>query len=400
MYKNFLALLTAQIFVCFGGLAIPPLIPFIQTNLGFTYTQVGSIMAFLYLGALVMSLPAGWLTDKLGIKKTIVLAQVFTGFSVISFSLSGNYLVAVIVAFVMGLGYGMINPPTTKGILVLVGSGNRGFAMGVKQTGVPIGTAIAAGLLPPLAIFFSWQFSFVVAGTLIIVSGLLSQILYHRGQEKPISFPMDPDGPNLSWKQIYRNKDIIFLGMGGACCCVAQTALVTYIVLYLRDVRKFDLILAAFYLSLINIGGVLGRISWGVMGDRLFKGSRKMTLKIIVFMIFGISLILGSNVQLPEIALFLVLILFGFSAIGWNGVHQAFIGEFSGHKSAGRAIGFCLAIGFLGSLCGPMLFGKIIDATGTYRIAWFSLSGVMVLAFIFFDMIRGKGLGWIDYRGD
>jgi sugar phosphate permease len=396
MYRIFFTLLSAQIFVCFGGLTIPPLIPFIQADLRFTYTQVGSIMGFLYFGALVMSLPAGWLTDKLGIKKTIVLAQLFMGFSVVSFSLSGSYLAAVIVAFVMGLGYGMINPPTTKGIMVLVSNENRGFAMGLKQTGVPIGTAIAAGLLPPLALLFSWQFSFVVAGILILGSGLLSQTLYRRSQEKPMSFSMDSDTPHLSGRQIYQNKDIIFIGLGGACCCVAQTALVTYIVLYLKDVKEFDVILAGFYLSLINVGGILGRVSWGVMSDRLFKGSRKMTLQIIVFMILGISLILGSDVRLPEIALFLVLFIFGFSAVGWNGVHQAFIGEFSGEKSAGRAIGFCLAIGFLGSLSGPVLFGKIIDATGTYRIAWFSLSGIMVLAFIFFQMIHENSLGRID----
>ncbi len=113
----------------------------------------------------------------------IVLSQVFMGLFVALFSLIGNYFMAILLAFMMGIGYGMVNPPTTKGIMVLVNKENRGFAMSVKQTGVPIGSAIAAGLLPPLAIHLSWGFSFVFAGTIVILSGLLSQILYRQSRE-------------------------------------------------------------------------------------------------------------------------------------------------------------------------------------------------------------------------
>ena len=390
MRTNFFVLLCAQIFVCFGGLTIPPLIPFIQSELKFTYTQVGSMMSFLYFGALVMSLPAGWFTDRFGVKKMVSLSQIFTGLSVALLSLTGNYFMAVILALIVGLGYGMVNPPTTKGIMILVSKKNRGLAMSVKQTGVPIGSAIAAGLLPPLAILFSWKLSFILAGTLIMISGLLSQILYHKDQEKPMPFEVEHGDSNFNWKQIYQNKDIIFLSVGSAFCCIVQTVLVTYIILYLKDVHKFDLISASFYLGLINIGGVLGRVSWGIMSDRLFKGSRKVVLKLIVSIIFVISLILGLNIYLPEIALFLVLFIFGFSAIGWNGVYHAFIGELSGEKLAGRAVGLSIGIAFLGNLSGPVLYGKIIDITGTYNIAWFSLCVVMIGAFISFDMIQEK----------
>jgi len=339
-----------------------------------------------------MSLPAGWFADRLGVKKMISLSQIFTGISVVLLSLTGNYLEAVIFAFITGLGYGMVNPPTTKGIMILVSPKNRGLAMSVKQTGVPIGTAIAAGLLPPLAIYLSWNFAFILAGMLIIVSGLLSQILFNKDLEKPISFPTHPDDSNFNWKQIYKNRDIILLSMGSALCCVVQTALVTYIILYLRDVKAFDLITASFYLSLVNIGGILGRVFWGILSDRFFKGSRKIVLKLIVSIIFGISLILGLNFSLPKVALFFVLFIFGFSAIGWNGVYHAFIGELSGERLAGRAVGLSIAIAFLGNLSGPILFGKVIDATGGYNIAWYSLCLVMVGAFILFDRIREKRL--------
>lgn len=115
MVRNFTVLLCAQIFVCFGGLAIPPLIPFLQSALELNYTQVGSIMTFLYFGAMAMSLPGGWLTDKLGVKKMVLLCQLIMGCCVVLYSLVGNYIVAILLAFAMGCAYGMVNPPTTIG---------------------------------------------------------------------------------------------------------------------------------------------------------------------------------------------------------------------------------------------------------------------------------------------
>jgi len=389
MKKNFIFLLGAQIFVSFGGLTIPPLIPFIQPELTLTYTEVGSIMTFLYLGAMIISLPAGWLTDKLGVKKTIFLSQILMGSFVAVFSFVGNYLIAILTAFVMGLGYGMVNPPTTKEITILFRREKRGFAMSAKQTGVPIGGAIAAGLLPPLAFRFSWKISFLIAGIIIILSGLLFQIFYTQSQEKVSLVNSSANNtPKATLGKTFHNKNTIILGIGGAFCSLVQIALITYIIFYLRDVKKFDLLSATFCLTLINIGGICGRIFWGLMSDWLFKGSRKEVLKLIISLIFLSSLILGLNIPLPLVLLFFVLFLFGFSAVGWNGVYHAFIGELPNKEMIGRTVGLSMTIVFTGNLLGPLLFGKIIDVTSSYSIAWYFLCIVMAVAFILISMVR------------
>ena len=393
MLKNFIILLSAQVFVAFGGLTIPPLIPFLQSALRMNYTHVGSIMTFLYFGAMVISLPAGWLTDKLSIKKMVFLSYMMMGCLVILYSLVGNYITAILLAFVMGVAYGMVNPPTTLGILVLVRKEMRGVAMSLKQTGVPLGGALAAALLPPLALRFSWKVSFIFAGATIILSGLLSQILYQPSQEKNISSDSHPqEKPQAICRRTYWDKNIIFLGIGGAFCAVVQISLVTYIILYLKDVKEFDLILAAFCLTLINIGGILGRVFWGGISDWLFKGSRKTVLKMIVSLIFLTSLILGLNITLSLLVLFVVLFIFGFSALGWNGIFLALIGELADKDVAGRAIGLCMMLTFVGNLSGPVIFGKILDMTRSYNLGWYFLCASMVGAFILFSHIKEKAI--------
>lgn len=399
MGKNFIALLGAQIFVTLGGLTIPPLIPFLQPKLDLNYTQVGSLMTFLYFGAMLASSPAGWLTDRLGVKKLILFCQGLMGISVVLFSFVENYLAAITLTFFMGLGYGMVNPPTTKGIMLLVNRKNRGLAMSLKQAGVPIGGAIAAALLPPLALLFSWRFSLVIIGVMVILAGLLSFVLYRQDREIAPSSPIEVrETIQGDWIRIFKNKNFILLSTAGAFCSLQQIALVTYLILFLKDVKKFDLILAAFCLTLTNIGGILGRIFWGMVSDRLFKRSRKIVLKLLVFLIFLLSLVLGLDMDLPSPIIYLILFIFGLSAIGWNGVFHAFVGELSGNESIGKVTGLCMTIVFIGNLAGPFLFGRILDMTGSYSPSWFFLSATMVGAFFLFSLIQEEKISIILSR--
>ncbi len=393
MGRNFVVLIGGQIFLCFGGFAIPPLIPFFQPELQLTYSQIGSMMTFMYLGAILMSLPAGWLTDHLGVKKTIVYSQLITGGFVTLLSLSGNYWAFIFFAFLVGLGYGVSNPPTTKGIMVLVQDGNRGLAMSLKQTGVPIAGALTAAILPPLALLYSWRFSFVVAGIAVSVAGLLSQILYQPSLEhSPLPKGTPRESFSTGWKKIARNRDIIFLSIAGAFCALVQTSLFTYTVLYLMDARQFELLQATFSLTLMSIGGIIGRVFWGITSDRLFKGSRKVVLQLLVAIIFVIALLLGLDIHLPSFMLVIVFFILGTSAIGWNGVFHAFIGEISGKEMAGLATGVTMTIVFMGGLIGPILYGKIVDVSKSYDVAWLSLSAAMAGAFLAFSRVREKDL--------
>ena len=392
MGKNFIVLLGAQIFLCFGGLAIPPLIPFFQPELELTYSQVGSIMSFLYLGAILMSLPAGWITDRLGVKKTIVFSLIFSGFFVALLGFIGSYLAAVFFTFLVGLGYGMSNPPTTKGIMVLANDGNRGLAMSAKQTGVPIAGGLAAAVLPPLALLISWKFSFVLAGATILLAALLSQVLYRSAKEQnPLSRPVAEEVPRREWKKILKNRNMILLSVAGAFCALVQSSLFTYTILYLKDARGFELIRAALCLTLMNGGGILGRIFWGILSDRLFRGSRKIVLQLLVALIFLITLVLGLDLPLSPLVLTAILFVLGASAIGWNGVYHAFIGEMSGKEMAGRATGVAMAIVFMGGVMGPILFGRIVDAYHSYRAAWFFLCAAMAGAFVVYGLIQETG---------
>ncbi len=105
-------------------------------------------------------------------------------------------------------------------------------------------------------------------------------------------------------------------------------------------------------------------------------------LQLLVAIIFVIALLLGLDIHLPSFMVVIVFFILGTSAIGWNGVFHAFIGEISGKEMAGLATGVTMTIVFMGGLIGPILYGKIVDVSKSYNMAWLSLAAAMAAAFL------------------
>jgi ACS family hexuronate transporter-like MFS transporter len=80
----------------------------------------------------------------------------------------------------------------------------------------------------------------------------------------------------------------------------------------------------------------------------------------------------------------------GDTAIGWNGVYHAYLVELAAKETAGSATGVSLGIVFLGNVIGPLLFGGIVDMTGSYRGAWGPISILMVVSLLALFLLREK----------
>ena len=69
-------ILAARTIANVGPLGIPAIASLIRIDLGLTLTQAGSFLSAYYVGPILMSLPAGTMADRWGVKRIIVLGQV------------------------------------------------------------------------------------------------------------------------------------------------------------------------------------------------------------------------------------------------------------------------------------------------------------------------------------
>jgi sugar phosphate permease len=168
-----------------------------------------------------------------------------------------------------------------------------------------------------------------------------------------------------------------------------QVSWISYAPLYLSEVVGLSAVGAGLVLGLAQVGGIVGRVGFGILSDRLLGGRRR-----IVLLGAGVAsgvLCLATGGLAPGSAvawLVLVALGFGIAGIGWNGVHHTLVAELAGRESAATAVGLCLAVSSLGVIAGAPLVGALADRFGGYGPGWLGLAGAMALAVLLLLGVR------------
>ena len=119
--------------------------PVISNELSLTATQFGLFVTAYYMAQAIGSLPAGVMTDQIGIGRSLFIGHILMALSAVMLSYADGYHECLAALFFMGFGYSMNNPSTARGVFDWFPPDRRGAAMGIKQVGVPAGGIIAAG---------------------------------------------------------------------------------------------------------------------------------------------------------------------------------------------------------------------------------------------------------------
>jgi sugar phosphate permease len=364
----------------FGNLSIPPLTPFLRDELNLTHAEVGLLMSFIYIGVVSASLFFGWITDLLGERRALTLGLGIQGIFMIIFAWGHTFLLGGFLLLLSGIGYSSVNPATTKGVMRWFPPQGRATAMGIKQTGIPLGGILAAAILPGLALAIGWRVSITLVSAATLVSILAIRIGI------PLAPPLQNQPSGTRWAQlreVLSNRSILALSIMGIFLAGAQLAIITHLVLFLKKEYLFSTVLAGFFLALVQGGGIAGRIGWGLVSDFLARGRRKSILVIIgIIAVLQLFLLGRIGPDIPGSLLVLFIALLGSTTIGYHGVLFGLMGEIVRKEVVGLATGFSLTITFLGIVLYPPLFGHLVDRLGSYSPAWDMLAVSWVVALL------------------
>ena len=373
-------------------LSIGPLAPFLKEDLGLTSAQVGLFMSAAAAGYGVVSLPAGWLVDRIGVRWLFLIGEVIGGIFIASMFTVTTFTQGLIFMALAGVGMGCLMPSTTKAVLVWFPLKERATAMGVKQTAVNVGGIITAATLPAIALALSWHYGFLGIGFIAVVIGIVSFILYKEPPQSvspKTSESVILSGTRPSVREVFKSRDIWLVIGAAMCLVVVEFAAMAYFVLYLKETLLFAVVTAGFFLAVLESGGVFGRPITGLISDRLFHGGRK---KVYILMCLGAFVACVAFAFLPQGSPSWVIIpiclLLGFTGIGWGGLHLTLVGEFAGRELAGTVIGVSTVFVMIANIAGVPVFGYILDTTGSYRIAWQFLAVMAILAAVLLLFVR------------
>ncbi len=371
-------------------MGIPTIVPLIQSELGLNLTEVGILVSMINVGVVAAVLGMGKAADRYGERRIIGYGTAACGLLVLSVHFAGGFIALLLVFLLLGVPVATSTPAGSKAVAGWFPDRERGMAMGVRQTGIPLGGTIGALTLPAMGLVFGWRWALSLVGVVTILAGLLVLVCYKEPRRPPAAGGAEPAG---GLKDIARRSGIWAAAFYAAVLAGCQWCYISYIELYLTEHIFYPLVFAAHLLAVGQACGGTGRIVFGIASDRVFFGRRVPVLVMlgVVGTVAGVATALLSP-DMPAWLVALVVWLLGLGTMSWQGLYLALVAKIAGTRVAGVAIGMTNTVAFVGVVALPPIFGSIADYTESYRMAWIAMAVAIALPLPFLWRVREDSL--------
>jgi sugar phosphate permease len=336
-------------------------------------------------GRCVASYPAGVAADRLGERRVLVTGGALCGLLIcIAAATPIPAILAVLVT--AGLASAVATPAGGRLVLASFPRTHQGFALGLRQTGVPIGGLIAAAMLPWIAHATGWRWALAIAG-LIAAASVVPLLLSRGGPEFVDETPAEPSAPSTF--SVRGNRNIRLLTIWGSMLVSGQYAVLTFLGLDLHQRMGIGLAEASAFVAIAQAGGIAGRIGWGALSDRLLSRGRKPLLLALTAAGFAaVGLFWALPASTPAGVTAVVVALVGVGVIGFQGLMIAMIADAAGPENMGAATGWSVTFVQLTVVVAAPLYGLAADSSGSYHTIFAALTAVLALAFVPAALIR------------
>jgi MFS family permease len=364
---------TAATFVTYG---MGPVASFYQMEWHLTSFQTGLIVSAVNIGPIFSMLLFGYLMDKKGEKQIIGWGSIILGLSALLLIPVNHYTTLLLVLIVVGIWYGSAQTGGSTAIVKWFPDKHRGLAIGIRQTGIPIGGALASTVLTYLYQHHHLSSVHLTQGLMAIGGGLLFLLLYKEPKQH-VSAAAAPIPFKEKMRAIRHNRALYPLFFVGMVMMSLQMIIIAHFMSYLHQEGGYSLTEAGRYLSLILLGGMLGRIVLAWMSDHYFAQRREPLL---VFVMVATFLMIGCLpfVIYSQGLMIIFCGVFGFLALGWYSLYITCVTEQSDSQAVGLTVSAALTINQFFIVLAPTVYGLLVAVFSSYQLA-LDLIAVMVL---------------------
>ena len=380
-----LVTIAVQALATFTTLSLAAIAPDVADGLGMSPELVGFQVSLIYFGAAAMSTVAGFQLRRWGpirvSQASLLFCTIGAGLAVIP-----SLATIAIGSLIIGFGYGMTNPAASELLLRIMPPGRRNLIFSIKQTGVPIGGVLAGLIAPTISQSFGWQWAPALAAISCFLLIVLMQPLRASWDADRDPTARFSERPFDAITEVWQSSPLRWLSVSGLFYAAVQLCLATFTVTLLVTEAGFSLIQAGFVLAVVQAAGVVGRIAWGWVADRLGHG-----LVVLLIMggvcVTGALLVMAVSETWSMAAVYVLFALFGLNALGWTGVYQVEAARYSPPGKLGAVIGGITAPTYGGVIVGPTVFSIAFAAVGSYTttfalVALFAVLGMVSLGLV------------------
>ncbi|WP_249678935.1 MFS transporter [Pseudomonas abieticivorans] len=354
--------------------------------------QIGLLVSAAQLVPLAGLLVAGELLDRYSERFVVGIGTLIVGASLCGASIASDYSILLMLFVILGLGYSTAQPGGSKSVSGWFANKHLGFAMGIRQAGLPLGGAVATLLLPYIAQRFSLQSAFFYSGLIAIAGGLFFMLLY---RPPPLKSAQAKKSVNLKAAVVARlsmakEPSMINIMMSGVCLTASQYGISVFLVLYLYTSLELTSSLATTMFFIVLGFGVIGRIVLAAWSDQCRHGRFFPVLTCLCGAAIALLLLPILHTS-NSLILALYMAFTGFFTYGWYGPWVAYIADSAPADRKGFALGMAMTANQIGVVLVPPTIGLAKDALGTYSYGWYGLA--LLSLWVFYNTQKRAKMG-------
>lgn len=335
--------------------------------------QTGLIMSFFFLGYSLMQIPGGWLADKIGAKRVLMLSLLIISFFSFAFGMVSGLMLFICIRFFAGLGHGGYPPSVSKAIADNFPQEKRTFVQSLILSTSGIGGILAFTLGANL-VAKNWHYAYLALGTLF----LLSFILVWRFVPNVQPTKAVKTGEKISFLEMLKNRNIFVLFLAMLLLNFLLYGNMSWLPSYISTKFQLDISTTGLILACNAIFQTLATIFAGSLLSKLFLGREKIFLLTATFVSAALvfAFVSSNNIMLSIVFLILIsmISISAFTAI-FTWPHKIM-----NPTIIGSSIGIINTGGTLGGFLAPMVLGYLIKLSGgSFTLAFLFMAGASVL---------------------
>jgi len=378
--------------VAFSG--IPMTAVLMRTGYQLDNATLGLVLGLMGLGIAVSELPWGLLTDRWGDRPVLLTGLGSTAIALVAMALWA----APGAGHVPGLGWlgaglllvgllgGSVNGASGRAVMTWFEAGERGLAMSIRQTAVPLGGGIGALVLPFVALHFGFAALYGLLALLCALSAAMSWAWVHeppiapRTKATAETRAMPKSGP-LRDARVWR----IVLGIG--ILCAPQFAVLSFGTVFLHDFGHAGLATITATMVFTQVGAMVMRVWSGRWTDRRRNRPAYLracsALSVLLFAALAVLVMAAGTHVADSLALRIALVvLLGVSGVcvsAWHGVAYTELATLAGAARAGTALGMANTSVFLVCFITPFSIPHLLALQG-WPLVWLAASACALVA--------------------
>jgi MFS family permease len=338
--------------------------------------EISTAYGAMALASAVAAAPIGLLADRLGARTMVSGALLLGGLVFASLSLLTPQLWHLYVVFAaIGVVATGASPVSYARAVSSWFGRRRGLALGIAISGGSVGGAVHPSVTQALLPLVGWRVTYAILGLSVAVIGvpLARRYIHERGARRAGESLLAAGVPvreGVSTRMFWILAAVVF------CSSLAQSSTLVHLPALLSD-RGLSAGQSAAALSVMGLASICGRLTTGWLVDCFFAARVSFVLLLLAG---GGAFLLSSadSFATGVVAAFLI----GFGTSGETDVAPYLLSRYFGLRSFSTYYGLLWMSHATAGAVGPIVMGRVFDATGSYEVALvrFSLLAAVVAA--------------------